>query len=70
MLCFMQPEIDSVLSEQKLSFSLQWVCCLFWFCDFPDGINDFFDGSEDAFVLSNFDSVRFAELKLFYRGFY
>jgi hypothetical protein len=39
---------------------------LFWFCDFSDGINDFFDGSEDAFVLSNFNTVHFAELKLFY----
>lgn len=28
----------------------QWVCCLFWLCDFPVGINDIFDGSEDAFV--------------------
>lgn len=30
--------------------SAQWACCLFWLCDFPFGIKDFFDGAEDAFV--------------------
>lgn len=45
----MRPGIESVLSEQWQGFSAQWARCLFWLCDFPFGINDFFDGSEDAF---------------------
>lgn len=70
--CYVLCSLKWILCCQNSSwvFSLQWVCCLFWFCDFTDDINDFFDGSVDAFVLSNFDTVRFAELKLFYWAFY
>lgn len=58
--------MESVLSERWQGCSAQWACCLFWLCDFPLGINDFFDGSEDAFVPAWF--WPFSELGLF--GFF
>lgn len=55
-----------MLSERWQGCFAQWACCLFWLCDFPLGINDFFDGSEDAFVPAWF--WPFSKLGLF--GFF
>lgn len=55
-----------MLSERWQGCSAQWACCLFWLCDFPLGINDFFDESEDAFVPAWF--WPFSKLGLF--GFF
>lgn len=57
-----------MLSERWQGCSAQWACCLFWLCDFPLGINDFFDGSEDAFVPAWF--WPFSELGLWLFGFF
>lgn len=51
-----------MLSEQWRGCSAQWARCLFWLCDFLFGINDSFDGAEDAFVPGSFRP--FSKLRL------